>query len=40
MKEQAESQRALREAAKVAKDSINGDTIKDTIKVIKDSLQY
>ena len=40
IKEQAEAQKALREAAKAVKDSINGDTIKDTIKVIKDSLQY
>ena len=40
IKEQAEAQKALREAAKVTKDSINGDTIKQTINTIKDSLQY
>ncbi len=39
MKEQAEAQKALREAAQAVKDSINGDTIKQAIKVVKDSLQ-
>jgi hypothetical protein len=38
IKEQAETQRALKEAVKGVKDSINGDTIKQTIKVIKDSI--
>ncbi|MFC4632537.1 DUF3667 domain-containing protein [Dokdonia ponticola] len=39
MKEQAEAQKAVREAAQVAKDSINGDTIKGAIKVVKDSIR-
>lgn len=39
IKEQAEAQKALKEAAKAAKDSINGDTIKQTVRVIKDSIQ-
>jgi len=39
MKEQAEAQKALREAAQVAKDSMNGDTIKRAVKVVKDSIR-
>lgn len=39
MQEQAEAQKALREAAQAAKDSINGDTIKGAIKVVKDSIR-
>ena len=39
IKEQAEAQRALKDAAKAAKDSINMDTIKQTFRVIKDTLQ-
>lgn len=39
MQEQAETQKAVREAAQAAKDSINRDTIKEVIKVVKDTLQ-
>ncbi|WP_299215571.1 DUF3667 domain-containing protein [uncultured Dokdonia sp.] len=39
MKEQAEAQKALKESTQAVKDSINGNTIKQTIQVIKDTLQ-
>jgi len=38
MQEQAEAQKALKQGAQAAKDSINGDTIKQAIKVVKDSI--
>lgn len=38
MKEQDEARRALKEAAQIVKDSIHGDTIKETVRFIKDSI--
>jgi hypothetical protein len=38
-KEQVESQKALQEAAKAVKDSINGDTMQHVIQTVKDSIR-